>query len=192
MNMNKQTIWLVTMLSLMVVLSAYYIVSGPVEPAGQMAKKAEEILNKSEIAVDIKAANKPASATAKTDTKDAKQQKGSDYFVGHQLNREYLRQQLLEENYKMMMDPKATKNQLESASKKVEQLNKTEKQEGVLEDLICKELKFADAVVVTNEDHVDVIVKTAKLTPSQVVKVMDLVKQNSNVEGLQVTVSSHS
>ncbi|MDQ0417405.1 stage III sporulation protein AH [Croceifilum oryzae] len=192
MNMNKQTIWLVTMLSLMVVLSAYYIVSGPVEPVGQMAKKAEELLNKNEVAVDIKAATKPASATAKADSKDATKQKESEYFVGYQLNREYLRQQLLEENYKMMMDPKATKNQLESASKKVEQLNKTEKQESVLEDLICKELKFTDAVVVTNEDHVDVIVKTAKLTPTQVVKVMDLVKQNSNIEGLQVTVSSHS
>ena len=33
MNMNKQTVWLVTMLTLMVVLSAYYIVTGPVEPA---------------------------------------------------------------------------------------------------------------------------------------------------------------
>lgn len=191
MNMNKQTIWLVMMLSLMVVLSAYYIVSGPVEPAGQMAKKAEEILNQDQIAVDIKAVNKPTNTT-KTVTQGAIQQKNSDYFVGHQLNREYLRQQLLEENYKVMMDPKATKNQLETASKRVEQLNKTEKQENVLEDLICKELKFKDAVVISNEDHVDVIVKANQLSTSQVVQIMDLVKQNSNIDGLQVTVTSHS
>lgn len=35
--MSKQTIWLITMLSLMVVLSAYYIVSGPVEPLDETA-----------------------------------------------------------------------------------------------------------------------------------------------------------
>lgn len=191
MNMNKQTIWLVTMLSLMVVLSAYYIVSGPVEPTGQMAKKAEEILNQDQIVVDIKAVNKPTTKT-KAVTQDALQQKNSDYFVGHQLNREYLRQQLLEENYKVMMDPKATKNQLETANKRVEQLNKTEKQENVLEDLICKELKFKDAVVISNEDHVDVIVKSEKLSTSQVVQIMDLVKQNSNIDGVQITVTSHS
>lgn len=191
MNMNKQTIWLVTMLSLMVVLSAYYIVSGPVEPAGQMAKKAQEILNQDQITVDIKAVNKPTTTTKEV-TKDAIQQKESDYFVGHQLNREYLRQQLLEENYKVMMDPKATKNQLEAANKRVEQLNKTEKQESVLEDLICKELKFKDAVVISNENHVDVIVKAEKLSTSQVVQIMDLVKQNGNIDGIQITVSSHS
>ena len=43
MTMNKQTVWLVTMLTLMVVLSAYYIVTGPVEPvdAGRPAVRGE-------------------------------------------------------------------------------------------------------------------------------------------------------
>ncbi len=42
MSVNKQTVWLVTMLSVMVVLSAYYIVTGPVEPAEQVAQTAKE------------------------------------------------------------------------------------------------------------------------------------------------------
>ncbi|WP_054949510.1 SpoIIIAH-like family protein [Numidum massiliense] len=36
--MSKQTIWLITMLSLMVVLSAYYIVSGPTDPVDQASE----------------------------------------------------------------------------------------------------------------------------------------------------------
>ena len=35
--MSKQTMWLITMLSLMIVLSAYYIVNGPVETADDVA-----------------------------------------------------------------------------------------------------------------------------------------------------------
>ena len=38
MRMNRQTLWLMTMLSLMVVLSAYYILTGPVEPATQTSQ----------------------------------------------------------------------------------------------------------------------------------------------------------
>ena len=42
MSINKQTVWLITMLSIMVVLSAYYIVTGPVEPVGQEASRSEK------------------------------------------------------------------------------------------------------------------------------------------------------
>jgi len=41
MNNKRQTIWLVSMLSLMVILSAYYLFTEDVTPAGQTAKQAE-------------------------------------------------------------------------------------------------------------------------------------------------------
>ena len=58
----------------------------------------------------------------------------------------------------------------------------------VLEELIRSE-RFRDAVVISGDRHVDVIVQSEKLTHSQVVKLISLVKKHLDVPATQVSVA---
>lgn len=185
MQMSRQTVWLVTMLTLMVVLSAYYIVTGPVQPANQEVVKTT---NPGNIDVSIKAVDKPTSSTA-TQNKEISNLKGSnDYFVGYQLQRHALRSRLTEEWFKVLTNPDASKEQQTEARGKIDGLMKVDKRESVLEELIRKE-GFADAVVVSNDSHIDVVVQSKDLTRAQAVKLIGLVKDQMDVAPLNVSVA---
>lgn len=184
MSMNKQTVWLVTMLTLMVVLSAYYIVTGPSEPVGQTAVR-NEAKEAADVKVDIKTVD-----TAKQDekTEEVLDKANDDYFVAYQLQRNTLRQKMTEDYMKVLTNPDASKEQLEEARNKIDELMKVDKQETVLEELIRKE-GYNDAVVITNDSHVDVIVQNDKLTQAQAVKLISLAKQHLDVSPMNVSVA---
>ncbi|WP_229735945.1 SpoIIIAH-like family protein [Kroppenstedtia guangzhouensis] len=187
--MNKQTVWLVTMLTLMVVLSAYYIVTGPVEPAtdqtvsedsGDVQVKTGEKDDGGELKEEKGKKAKDQTASAETD---------SDYFVGYQLQRSSLRSKMTEEYMKVLTDPEASKEALKEAQSKIDELMKVDKSESVMEDLIREE-GFRDAVVITNDDHfVDVIVQSDKLSKKQVVKLIGMVKKQLGVPATQVSIA---
>lgn len=186
MQMSRQTVWLVTMLSLMVVLSAYYIVTGPVQPANKQVMKTE---NPGNIDVSIKAVDQPTTSSTTTKNKEVTTIKGSnDYFVGYQLQRNALRSKMTEEWMKVLTDPDASKSQLNEAQGKIDGLMKVDKRESVLEELIRKE-GFADAVVVSNDSHIDVVVQSKDLTRAQAVKLIGLVKEQMDVAPLNVSVA---
>ncbi|MBA4600905.1 SpoIIIAH-like family protein [Thermoactinomyces mirandus] len=184
MSVNKQTVWLVTMLSVMVVLSAYYIVTGPVEPARQVAQTAKE--TDSDVNVNIKPIDEPVSSDKKTE--EMLEQANSDFFVGYQLQRSTLRQKMVEEYMQVLTNPKSSEKELEEANQKIQQLMKIDNQETVLEELIRKE-GYKDAVVVTNNPHVDVIVQSEKLSKKQVVRLISLVRQHLQVDPQNVSVA---
>lgn len=184
MSVNKQTVWLVTMLSVMVVLSAYYIVTGPVEPADQVAQTAKE--KQGDIKVDIKRVDEPSSSGQKS--AEVLENQSNDFFVGYQLQRSTLRQKMVEEYMQVLTNPEAPEKEVEEANQKIQQLMKIDNQETVLEELIRKE-GYQDAVVITNLPHVDVIVQSEKLDKKQVVKLISLVRQHLQVDPHHVTVA---
>ncbi|SFJ31255.1 SpoIIIAH-like family protein [Thermoflavimicrobium dichotomicum] len=184
MQVNKQTVWLVTMLTLMVVLSAYYIATGPVEPAGELAK--EKGNKNDQIQVDIKALDQPASTSKGKEALKGKPE--SDYLLAYQLQRTTLRGKMTEEYMKILSNPKSSKQQIKEAEQKVNQLTQLEKQENVLEELIRKE-GYQDAVVIINDEHVDVIVQSENLSKTQAVKLISLVRQHMDVAANQISVA---
>lgn len=179
--MNKQTVWLITMLTLMVVLSAYYIVTGPVEPAEKAADgdKLTTDLGKVEVKTKPKGEEKEASLESK---------EGSDYFIGYNLQRSALRSKIAEEYMKVLTDPEAGKEELKEAQAKLDQLTQLDKEESVLEDLIRGE-GFRDAVVISNDAQIDVIVQADELTNKQVVKLVGMVRKQMDVPSTQVSVA---
>jgi stage III sporulation protein AH len=185
MQMSKQTVWLVTMLTLMVVLSAYYIVTGPVQPANEVTKQSKS----GNIDVSIKSVDPGSDQPASATTTSKESIKGtSDYFVGYQLQRSALRQKMTEEWMKVLTNPDASKSELQEAQAKMDQLIKVDKKESVVEELIRKE-GFPDAVVVTNDSHIDVVVQSKDLTREQAVKLISLVKDQMDVMPLNVSVA---
>ncbi|OYD09834.1 SpoIIIAH-like family protein [Paludifilum halophilum] len=185
MNMNKQTVWLVTMLTLMVVLSAYYIVTGPVEPADQVAVQDEDE-GGDDVEVKTKEKDQPDTGEEKdTSAKEAE----SDYFVGYQLQRNSLRSKMTEEYMKVLTDPESSKKELKKAEAKIDELMKVDKTESVMEDLIRNE-GFRDAVVISGKDQsVDVIVQSDKLSNNQVVQLIGMVKKQMDVPATKVSVA---
>jgi len=176
--LSKQTVGLVSMLSLMVVLSAYYIVTGPIKPISRISKG-------NDVEVDIKPVGK---ATAKKDLNDMNT--NNEYFVGYQLQRSALRSKMSEEYMKVLTDPQASKEDVRQAQAKIDDLLKIDRKETTLEDMIRKE-GFNDAVVITNNPHIDVIVQSPNLTKSQAVKLITLVQQQLGVKPVNISVSYH-
>ncbi|WP_245726266.1 SpoIIIAH-like family protein [Marininema mesophilum] len=193
--MNKQTVWLVTMLTLMVVLSAYYIVTGPVEPADKTTMK-EKALDTPKVDVKTKELDNKGEKEQKTSGKGStsKEKKGTtkganDYFVGYQLQRNSLRSKLTEEYMKTLTDPQVSKGKASEAEAKINELTKVDKSESVMEDLIRNE-GFQDAVVIENANRiVNVIVQSNKLSNAQVVKLIGMVKQQMDVPATKVSVA---
>lgn len=183
--MNRQTMWLVSMLTLMVVLSAYYIVTGPDNSAGPAIENVNELGNdqvpdEDQVQVDIKSTDKPV---VSKQTSEA-----SDYFVSYHMQRNTIREKELEGYYQVLMNPTATKEQLQNANTKIEEMNKQDKAESTLEDMI-RESGYQDAVVMNDESHVDVIVQSKSLDRSQAVKIVDMVQKQLNLPATQISVA---
>ncbi|WP_245838853.1 SpoIIIAH-like family protein [Marininema halotolerans] len=192
--MNKQTVWLVTMLTLMVVLSAYYIVTGPVEPADKTAME-DKVLDTTKVDVKTKELEKgdkeqkTAGKESNSKVKETTTKGENDYFVGYQLQRNTLRSKLTEEYMKVLTDPQVSKKKANEAEAKINELTKVDKTESVMEDLIRNE-GFQDAVVIENANKmVDVIVQSNKLTNAQVVKLIGMVKQQMDVPATKVSIA---
>ncbi len=180
MKMNKQTIWLVTMLSLMVVLSAYYMITGPVEPAVQTSQHTQnEQKEKAKVDVNVKTVSK--------EIEEGSTLGKHDFFINYHLQRDTLRAKLTEEYMRILSNPDAAKKELQEAEAKINQLMKIDKQESTAEDMIRRE-GFRDAVVINQNNHVDVVVQAEKLTEEQVIAIISMMGKHFRVEPAQISV----
>ena len=64
---------------------------------------------------------------------------------------------------------------------------KIDKQESAAEDMIRRE-GFRDAVVISQNNHVDVIVQADRLSEEQAVSIISMMQQHFHVEPTQVSV----
>jgi stage III sporulation protein AH len=183
MTMNRQTMWLVSMLTLMVVLSAYYIVTGPDQPAGTAIQSIDEMGNvkNDQVQVDIKSLEKPVAV--KKETSEA-----SDYFVSYHMQRNATREKQLESYYQVLMNPTSTKQELETANAKIEEMNKLDKAETSLEEQI-REAGFQDVVVMQENNHVNIIVQSKDLSRKKAVEIITMAQKQMQVAASQISVA---
>jgi stage III sporulation protein AH len=183
MAMNRQTMWLVTMLTVMVVLSAYYIVTGPDQSAGPAIQSIDEMGNvkNDQVQVDIKSLEKPA--TVKQEVSEA-----SDYFVSYHMQRNTTREKELEKHYQVLMNPTSSKQELETANAKIEEMNKLDKAETALEEQI-RESGFQDVVVIQENNHVNIIVQSKDLPRKKAVEIITMAQKHMQVSASQISVA---
>ncbi|WP_141431707.1 SpoIIIAH-like family protein [Bacillus sp. 03113] len=157
MLLKKQTVWLLTMLSLVVVLSVYYITSP--EPKSNDLKAVEQ-----KAADESQTVGKQETMTKKnTDGSTVTvKQAGDDAF-------EVLRMQIQDDRSKMKEDleTKIGSTDLSAVEKskakdEINQLNQLSHEEEVLETLI-KAMKFDDVLVRADGDKVLVTVKSKEV-----------------------------
>jgi stage III sporulation protein AH len=172
MLLKKQTVWLLTMLSLVVVLSVYYITS-PEQKGNDMA------------AVEQKAKQQIASKTAQTNQKtDAKNNNAVVTTVAGDGAFDELRMQLEDERSKEKAQLEAEvastdlpADKLSEAYDQMQKLSETAQKEEVLETLI-KTMGYDDALVRADGEKVNITVKSKKKhSPSAANDIIQLVKK---------------
>jgi stage III sporulation protein AH len=203
MVLRKQTVWLLTMLAVMVVLSGYYLVKGPNEQVPAVSEEQQDNAL-GDVQVDTKQTDQPApeAAPAEADTATletpAAKTSGkneaatladtpSDVFQGYKLKRDALLQKDKDEQMAIMMNPEATPQAVAEAKAKYEELSTVEQATMTLEEML-KASGYKDAVVSVQDQKVTVIVQKENLTASEVVDIIAQVKQHLNVSGKNVSV----
>jgi stage III sporulation protein AH len=198
MNSKRQTIWLVSMLSLMVVLSAYYLFT---EDASKL-NTAKDAAQTQEVKVD-NAVTTPDSITNsntknQVDTKtgsetttnqltdaqvlDKVAQQGlsnDDYFIAQQLQRN---ESFAAKTKNLMTIITDSKQNTEALTKAYNDLDLIQKQQAKLNSIEDQLLKDYPNVIVTEDANKwKVVLQENKLEKSQAVSIVDLVMQELNV-----------
>ncbi|MGX6442705.1 SpoIIIAH-like family protein [Neobacillus sp. K501] len=152
MLLKKQTVWLLTMLSLVVVLSVYYITS-PEQKANDLAAvKQEEKADKNQ-------------AKTETETKDGdtivSQVAGDEEFETLRLKQDELRSELKEELNAVVASTDLPADERSKAIDQMQKLTETAKKEEMLETLIRAQ-GYEDALVRADGTQVKITVKSSK------------------------------
>ncbi|AUZ27040.1 stage III sporulation protein AH [Bacillus subtilis] len=212
--LKKQTVWLLTMLSLVVVLSVYYIMSPESKNAVQM-KSEKSASDSGEVATekapakqDTKEKSGTESETEKEDrtkgTKDSSadketsaeaSEKGTvvtetaddDLFTTYRLDLEDARSKEREELNAIVSSDDATAKEKSEAYDKMTALSEVEGTEKQLETLI-KTQGYEDALVNAEGDKINITVKADKHSKSKATAIIDLVaKEIKTMKDVAVT-----
>ncbi|MFF2456556.1 SpoIIIAH-like family protein [Peribacillus simplex] len=178
MLLKKQTVWLLTMLSLVVVLSVYYL-TAPEENAADMTAT-EQQENKAETKTENKADTKGENKSEKETNKNTE---GSSVTIASGDEFESLRMQIEDERAKLneeltakMGNTELSAEERDEAYAKIEQLSETKVKENIIENLIVA-MDYNAALVRVDGTDVKVSVKADKQTKTEANNIIRLVRK---------------
>jgi stage III sporulation protein AH len=180
MVLKKQTVWLLSMLTVLVVLSAYYLVQGP---NSQLTSKGKQGAMPADIKLDAAVQTKNTSNQAPVMTAS------DDYFARSKMQRDDEQGQEMDKFLEVMQSATAQPTAVEQAKKKYDQLTSLQDTQTQVEDLVKSVGNFKDALVIAKDDMVRVIVQANSLKPDKAVEIISLVKQHMKVPGNNIIVS---
>jgi stage III sporulation protein AH len=171
MLLKKQTVWLLTMLSLVVVLSVYYITS-PEQKQNDMAAVQQNAKDQ----IDQKQVEKTAAKNGKT----VVSQVSDDAFDAIRLQLEDQRSQQKEDLQAKLASTDLPADQRSEAYDQMKKLNETAQKEETLEIMI-KTLGYDDALVRADGEKVNITVKSKKKhSASAANDIIQMVKKEMN------------
>jgi len=173
---TKQSLWILTMLTVMVVLSAYYLVSDPYVST-DLTNNVQEI-------PDITADIITEDVTNNTELVDQIGINGSDLLIGLKMERSSNRSKQYDQ-LTAMMQSNVTEETIAEIQDQIEDLQSIEEAEFVLEKLIVAD-GYQDAVVLSNENNVDVIIQTNSLSNNEAVKIIKMVSDRLEIPAVNV------
>lgn len=169
MVLKKQTVWLLTMLSLIVVLSVYYVTTPSTTPTQQADVSQKD------------AANKANGLTANTVS--------TDQFAEYRLQHENALHDQTKQLEETMTAKDATAAEVSKAQDQIDAINTLATKESMLEDMIMSK-GYDDAVVAETNGQVNVYVKADSLSNKQVVEIIDMVYKQLGTDNVRVTYAS--
>ncbi|MBO9129706.1 SpoIIIAH-like family protein [Bacillus sp. 165] len=175
---KKQTVWLLTMLSLVVVLSVYYVTtpdSPPTNPVTTPMKEGKE-------------AAKEQGASEKTNAKEEKETvfgTGDDYFAQLRLNLTEKRDEMKERLQEVMGSASVSAEKKNEAYDQLQELDNVEAKEAVLETLI-KTNGYKEVLVRADGEEVRITVKAQKSSAKEANKIIQLVRGELGTKNVAV------
>jgi stage III sporulation protein AH len=186
--LKKQTVWLLTMLSLVVVLSVYYITS----PEGTQEDYAfEPTDSKKESAVtsteEKQVSSKDTAAEEKGNVKVEEADDGTvisqissdELFTALRMEIEEERSKLIDEYKAILASSDVTAEEKSKVVDKMHQISEVAQKEKVLETLI-KSKGYEDALVRADGNKVKITVKAKKHSPAAANEIIQLVRTELN------------
>jgi stage III sporulation protein AH len=178
MMLKKQTVWLLTMLSLLIVLSVYYmtspggdqvaLVGNDEESKQEGTEKSDDDsidTNISEGDVEVDANGNPISSTS-TD----------ELFTQLRMDLNDQRSKLKEQYESIMSSDSASVEEKNEAFEAMTRLDEIAYKESLLEKVIQSENSYTDVFVRAEDDVVHVTVKANEVTPTETVNIMQMVR----------------
>ncbi|GGJ62431.1 stage III sporulation protein AH [Anoxybacillus voinovskiensis] len=171
--LKKQTVWLLTMLSLVVVLSVYYV-TAPKDMNDSVA-----FMNDQTKTNDGKEKAKGDAAVQETEAKGEKVTSSiasDDVFTALRLQIEDQRSRLRDQLNAVVASTSATAEQKSEAMDKIQQLEALAEKEATLETLIKSKGGYEDVLVRADGDTVRVTVKAKTSSKQAANEIIQLVK----------------
>ncbi len=184
---SRQTVWLLTMLTVMIVLSAYYLLSEPLVSTDIWSEDIENINNQALSQEDVVIEDISMEEAESLDSIYESSETG-DFILGIKMERDNNRSKQID-TYFTMMKTNLSEEAISEINNKIEQLQILEESEYVLEKLIMAD-GYNDVVVFSNDESVDVIIESKSLTNEAAVKIIKLVSERLDIPAVNVHIKT--
>lgn len=170
MLLKKQTVWLLTMLSLVVVLSAYYIFS-PEQTNNDLAVTEDQNAENEQFSVDYEV------TTTETDNNemDSSTVASDEWFDALRLNQMEERSKMKEELTNTMAMTDLPASVRSDAHDRIQEMDEMAQKEAVLETLIVA-MGYEDALVRADNEKVRITVRSNEPTAQAANDIIQMVK----------------
>ncbi|SFL68320.1 SpoIIIAH-like family protein [Salibacterium qingdaonense] len=180
MVLKKQTVWLMTMVSLTIVLAVYYVTS-PEETArdneqdgGQGEEEAASVMEEEGLSEwlsdeDVETAveeTEPAADETSNQEEQISEETTDNLFSEFRMERDESRSRLREEYTETIASEDYSAAEKSEAYEKREQLQEQQHRESTLENLIQAE-GYEEAVVIPREEHTRIVVAAESLSETE-------------------------
>ncbi|WP_077213933.1 SpoIIIAH-like family protein [Bacillus dakarensis] len=177
MLLKKQTVWLLTMLSLVVVLSVYYITS-PEQNGSEFAavdEQKEEQTENTEESAATDAADEADSTEVEGEESIISSVASDEVFEGLRLKLDEERSKIKEELRDIMASTELPSDERGEAYDRIQKLDEISQKESVLETLIIA-MGYEDALVRADGENVRITVKSNEPSASAANDIIQVVK----------------
>ncbi len=204
MNAKRQTIWLVSMLSLMVILSAYYLFTEDVNSIDLTSSKSQQDdikvmtqQSNSQLNIDAKGTNVNTNAINSSSGQLTDQQvlkqlaaqgaSGSDFMYQMQMKRNDDLKVQTDKLFTIINDSKKSDEEVKKAYEQLDKIQQNQQKTQDIEEALGKQ--FRNVIVTQDGNKYRVTVQSDKLERSQSVSIIDLVMNQLKVTADKVEVT---
>lgn len=165
--LKKQTVWLLTMLSLMIVLSVYYMTSDPDDLA---------YIDEGETELDKTATSQSAEMDDTAKVEDITNIGQDELFTTIRMELQNERSMRKERFKDIVASSNASTGEKNEALNNIDLMEQITSKESILQNSILEVNEYEDVLVRTDDDKVHVHVKVDELSKQEVVNIMQLVR----------------
>ncbi len=175
---KRQTVWLLTMLSLMIVLSAYYILSDKDDYAYIVEDE-----NEGEQSVS----QDPTYDTSEIEYEEVENLNGSEFFTTVRMELQDKRNLQKERLLEVIAANNVSANEINEALEEINVLENLESKESILrETILSTDEAYEDVLVRAEEDKVHVHIITDHLSKEAAVHIMQMVRDEIGIDQVDV------